>query len=50
MPGGRLRRRFLRVGRGKIRRVYIVFAGEPDQGEKGIAARIGECSPEPMRC
>jgi hypothetical protein len=46
---GRLRRLFLRGGRGKIRRVHIVLAGNSNQGEKGVAARVRERSPEPMR-
>jgi len=33
----------------KVGRVEIVFSGNPDQGEQGIAPGIGQGSPHPLR-
>ena len=37
------------AGRGQIRRIQIILAGNPDQGEQGIAAGVGQRRAHPVR-
>jgi hypothetical protein len=34
----------------EIRRIDIILAGDADEGEESIAARIGKGCPHPMGC
>ena len=44
-----LRPRRLLPGRSEIGRIEVVFAGNADQGEQGIAPGVGQCRAHPVR-
>src|SRR5271169_3843212 len=43
------RLRLLLLRRQKIRCIEVIFAGNPDKGEQGIAPRVGESGSHPSR-